>query len=474
MKKTFFKLAVAGALAASLAACSSPSSNTPAAGSASSGETAASAPAGSAASGGEGLTVEVWTNDRHDLDYVEAQIAEYNESNGDGIKINLTVITEDYENMIQMAYTGGTAPDIVGANNLPLNAFADTGILIPLNDYIDASEEYKKVNEPYDHAFEGKNLRNGNIYSVFSGLRSGVRVQYNIDVLAENGYTEIPKDLPSYIDMAKAITEKGAGEYYGIGFTSSSPFERLLEMVAQVSGVHYYDYVKGKYDFSGYKDILVQGRRFIDEGIAYPDQQGVDNMRALFAEGDFTLWSNASQEAGVFTKQIPVTGFEWGVAEVPSLTGEIRGALTMTPSKSYGIISSSENKDAVWKVIEFFQSEAFLKGYLENGFSLPMSDYMRGAIDASKIGRLADFATLAYEDVYPEPPVINLTGENYRAVLWNAVMGYVDIDEAIEDLNTRYNEALEADIASGSTKRLVIPDFDPLNPSERTPQYLDK
>ena len=52
-------------------------------------------------------------------------------------------------------------------------------------------------------------------------------------------------------------------------------------------------------------------------------------------------------------------------------------------------------------------------------------------------------------------------------------MGYVDIDEAIEDLNTRYNEALEADIAAGTTKRLVISDYDPLHPSQGTMTYLD-
>lgn len=469
MKKRFLGVTVIAAMA-TVMACGGSGGESTGSSAAGQSESASSSAAGET---GENV-VEVWTNDRHDLDYVQSKISEYNESNSDGIKINLTVITDDYDNMIQMAYTGGTAPDIVGANNLPLNSFADTGILIPLNDYIDGDEEFKKVNQPYDYCFEGKNLRNGNLYSVYSGLRSGVRVEYNKNLLEENGFTDIPKDLPGYIDMAKAITEKGAGKYYGIGFTSSSPFERLLEMSAQISGVQYYDYKNGKYDFSGYKEILEEGKKFISENIAYPDQQGVDNMRALFAEGDFALWSNASQEAGVFTTQIPITAFEWGVAEVPSLTGEIKGALSMTPSKSYGIISTSKKKNEAWKVIKFFQSEDFLKGYLENGYCLPMSEYMRNVIDTSKIGRLADFATLEYEDVYPEPPVINLTGENYRTVLWNAVMGYVDIDEAINDLNTRYNEALEADIASGSTKRLVISDYDPLHPSKGNAQYLDK
>ena len=485
MKKKLISMMLTAAMVASLCACGgddSASSNTDNgqntggdASAANSEEQPAGGQETQEAQAPEGATtIEVWTNDRHDLEYVESMIDQYNQSNADGIFINLSVITEDYQNMLALAYNGGTAPDVVGANSLPLNTFADTGILDPLNEYIDADETFQKVNEPYEHAYEGLNLRTGHIYGVYSGMRSGVRVEYNKDLVEAAGYTEIPTKLEDYIDMAKAITEQGGGDTYGIGFTSSSPFERLLVMSAQVSGVFYYDYVNGKYDFSGYREILELGQRFISEDIAYPDQQAVDNMRALFAEGQFALWSNASQEAAVFTDQIPVKDFEWGVAPVPSVTGEIKGALQTTPSKSWGIVSSSEKKDQAWKVIQYFQSEEFIKGYLENGYCLPISTYMDGVIDKSKIGRLADFSMLEYESVYPQPPVINLTGDDYRVVFWNAVMDYVDIDDAIEDLNTRYNEALDADVASGATKRLVISDYDPLHPNNGTMTYLEE
>lgn len=418
-------------------------------------------------------TITYWVNDRHDSEYMTEMVEKYNKENTDNIYIDMQIITDDYENMISLAYTGGTAPDIIG-QSVTLKNFVDNDMLIPLNDYIDADEEYQKVNEPYEHAYEGLNYMNGNLYWVYSGMRSGVRIEYNKDLLEENGFTEIPDTLDEYIDMAKAITEAGDGEYYGIGFTSSSPFERQLEMIAQVSGIYYYDYVNGKFDFSGYKEILEKGKRFIDEDIAYPDQQGVDNMRALFAEGEFALWGNASQEAGVFTSQLPIEDFEWGVAEVPSLDGEIKGALQTTPSKGYAIMSSSEHPDEAWKVIQYLQSEEVLKGYLENGFCLPITTYMDEKIDKSKIGRLADFSLLDYESVYPAVPTINLTGDDYRTVMWNAIMGYVDVDDAIEDLNTRYNEAYDADIESGSVKRLVIEDYDPLHPSDGTATYLDK
>lgn len=424
-------------------------------------------------SSSDGKTViEVWSEDRHDMEYVEAKVAEYNATNTDNIQINLTIISDNFRNMLQMAFGGGTAPDVAGINAIPINMVVDTGIAMPLNEFIEKSPEYQKVNDPYNQIYEGTNAKNGNIYWVPTGMRSGVRIIYNKNILEQCGYTEIPKKLSDYIDMAKDITAQGKNAFYGIGFTNASPFERLLEMSAQMSGIYYYDYVNGRFDFSGYKPILEQGRRFFTENIAYPDQQGVDNMRALFSVGMFALWSNASQEAAVFTEQIPVQGFEWGVAEVPTLTGEIEGALITTPSKGWGIISSTKHPEEAWKVIEFFQSEDFLRGYLEAGYVLPSTDYMASVIDSSKTGRLADFALKPYETVYPAPPAVNLSGDDYRTVLWNAVMGFVDIDDAIADLNKRYNEALDADVATGSATRLVIKDYDPLHPNLGTPEYL--
>ena len=415
--------------------------------------------------------ITYWVNDRHDAEYMTAMIEKFNAENTDNIHVDMQIITDDYENMITLAYNGGTAPDIIG-QSVTLKNFVDNGMLISLSDYIAADEEFQKVNEPYTHAYEGLNAMGDQIYWVYTGMRSGVRIEYNKSLLADSGFEGIPATLDEYIAMAKKMTEDGNYVTYGIGFTSSSPFERQLEMMAQVSGIFYYDYVNGKFDFTGYKPILEKGRELV--AVAYPDQQGVDNMRALFAAGEFALWGNASQEAGVFTSQLPITDFEWGVAPVPSLDGEIKGALQTTPSKGYAIMSSSKNPDAAWKVIQFLQSEEVEKGYLENGYCLPISAHMDSVIDKSLIGRLADFSLLPYESVYPAVPTINLTGDNYRTVLWNAIMGYVEIDAAIEDLNTRYNAAYEADIATGSVLRLVIADYDPLHPAAGTATYLDK
>ncbi len=345
--------------------------------------------------------INYWSNDRHDEAYMTEKIAEFNAAHDD-IEIAMTIMTDNFENSILLAYQGGDAPDIVG-QSIDIKNFADYGAIESLTSYISADEEYQLVNEPFEHKFEGLNALGDDIYWVPSGMRSGVRIEYNIDLVKAAGCDSIPTNLDDYIALATKITEAGAGSYYGIGFTSSSPFERQLEMMAQVSGVFYYDYANGKFDFSGYKPFLEAGRELV--AVAYPDQQGVDNMRAQFAAGSFALWGNASQEAGVFTNQFPIEGFEWGVAPVPTLDGEVKGALQVNPNKGYLMLKACKNQEAAWEVIRYFQSEEVLVGYMEGGFDLPITSYIDERIERSKMGRLGDFSLLDYESVYPAIPL---------------------------------------------------------------------
>ncbi len=117
MKKKLISMMLTAVMAASLCACGG---DDPAASGAdnkqSTGSDAPAQDSGAQSAAGQetqapagATTIEVWTNDRHDLEYVESMIDQYNQSNSDGIIINLSVITEDYQNMLALAYNGGTA-----------------------------------------------------------------------------------------------------------------------------------------------------------------------------------------------------------------------------------------------------------------------------------------------------------------------------------------------------------------------------
>lgn len=421
--------------------------------------------------------IEVWTNNRHDEEYMTEMINKFNSDHSD-IQIKYNVLSDDYKNSIQLAYQANTAPDIItvsASDEIELLDYVNSNMLTSLSDYINADETFQKVTDVYNHKYEGLNSIGDDIYWVPNGVRSGTRIEYNKELLSKVGYTEIPKTLEELVSLAADITAQGNGVEYGVGFTSASPLSRWLEGVGEMSGYNHngYDYKTGTYDFSGWKDLVQTAAKFFEQGSVLPgsETQGVDNSRALFAQGSFAVWGNASQEAGVFTKQFP-TAFEWGVAELPTVTGEVKGALNMTPNLGFAMLSTCQDKDSAWEVIRYFSSEDFLKGYFERGYNAPLSNYMAGVIDTSKVGRLADFSLKEYEDVYPATPSITVQGDDFKKVLWNAILGNISADDAIADLNKRYNDALEKGLKNGSCTRLVIEDYDPLHPSAGTYKYL--
>ena len=482
-KKGLISMVLAGAMAASLTGCGGGANTSTTAvptnaASEKGGETQIQPTEAKKEESGEKTVITVWTQDRHDSEYVESKIEEFNATNEKGIEISLNVITDDYPNMMALAYSSGTAPDIAGiggaTSGFDLKTFVEAGIIDPLNDYI-TDPEYEKVTEASTLQFEGINMIDGNVYWIPTGMRSGTRIEYNKDLIEKAGYTEFPDTLDGVVELADKITKDGNGTYYGVGFTSSVPFNRWLEGTAETSGIYRYDYKTGKFNFDGYKPIIETANKLFTNGSVFPGSttQGVDAMRAQFVEGTYGIWGNASQEAGVFTSQFPIDKFEWGVAEVPSLDGTRKGAQTIQPQKGYMMFSSSKNKDKAWEVIKYFSSEEFLKGYLEAGLYLPISNYMDRTIDKTKTGRLADFQLTDYESVYPAVPAISLEGDDYGTVIWRAIMGDISADDAIADLNKRYNNALENDIKLGKIKRIIIKDFDALHPSKGTIEYTE-
>ena len=225
--KKLVAMGIAGIMAVSaLSACSS-------------GSTSESTTAGkeaettTAAAGGETkkeasssgkVKITVWTNNRHDLEYMNKVVDDFNKTN-DHIELDYVVQTENYENLISMAANSGQSPDLFSQVNAEyFKNFTDNGIIQPINDYM--TDEYKKVNEVDQHLYEGCNVFGDKIYWVAGGKRSGSRFIYNKEIFDKLGI-EVPEKLSDLPAVAKKITEAGAGDYYGIIFPGASgPFER--------------------------------------------------------------------------------------------------------------------------------------------------------------------------------------------------------------------------------------------------------
>ena len=392
----------------------------------------------------------------------------------------MTTIVDDYANMLVMSYTSGNAPDLfymnARGNGFDLKTFVDAGMLEPYPASLLEDPTFKLITDCDKHMVEGVNVQNGTTYGVFNVVRSGSRMIYNEDLVKAAGYDEFPTTLDGLVELADAVTKMGKGEYYGIATCASSQFERWLEHCCTKSGLFIYDFENGRFDFDGYQEPIRIAQQLFKNGSMFPgsNTQGVDAMRAQFANGTFAIWGNASQEAGVFTDQFPVEDFTWKTAELPTLDGGVHGVVDSKPQKGLFMFSSSKNKDAAWEVVKYLNSEEFVKGYIEMGYALPLSAHMQEVVDMEKIGRLADFAPVYYEGLFPSVPTVTLAGDDFEKTMWNCIVNGTDPDKCVADLNKRYNEALEKDVKLGKTKRVVIKNFDMLHPNDNPITYLDK
>lgn len=423
--------------------------------------------------------VLVWTNNRHDAEYMQQVVEQFNQEHDGEIEIEFVINTDNYINMITMGISSNQAPDVfcVGAatTGFDLKSFVEAKIIQPLNPYL--TDEFKKVYDLETLKYQDINTIEDNIYYVPTAQRSGNRLIYNKELFDKAGITQAPKTLPELVSMAKQITEVGGGTQFGCAIPGQSgPFMRLIYPSAEVSGVSLYDYTTGKYDFTGYKPFIEVTRQIFDEGSMLPGSASmkVDPLRVQFSEGNIGMYGNASQEVGVLTDQFPAK-MEWGVAEIPSLDGEIKGALSASPQNGWAITNTAKNPEAAAKVIEYLSSEEVMIGYVEKGYSLPTSQVVMSKVDESKLGKLADFGTLEYESVYPRYPQVTPQGKNWEDALWEACLpGGPDIDKTLADLTKAYNEALDREVKMGKTRRLIIENYDALNPNDGTFTYLNE
>ena len=123
--------------------------------------------AGSSAASGDRVKITVWTENRHDLDYMNKIVEEFNNTN-DHIEIEYVVQTENYVNLLSMAANSGQSPDIFTQVNITdFKNFVDNGIVQPINDFI--TDEFRTINEVDDHLYEGANVMGDEIYWVPCG-----------------------------------------------------------------------------------------------------------------------------------------------------------------------------------------------------------------------------------------------------------------------------------------------------------------
>lgn len=115
MRKQWMGLGLSLVLALGIAGCGNNSGNN----GSTNGAAEPDAPAGTAEAGsntaakGEAVQLKYWTDDRHDQEYIKELINTFNETNKDNIQVELTVLSENYAQSVDIAFSSNQAPDVL-------------------------------------------------------------------------------------------------------------------------------------------------------------------------------------------------------------------------------------------------------------------------------------------------------------------------------------------------------------------------
>ena len=189
-------------------------------------------------------------------------------------------------------------------------------------------------------------------------------------------------------------------------------------------------------------------------GYTFPGAEGLDNdsLRAHFAEGNIGIVTGASWDYGVYSSQF-VPSFEWGVCQPLTLEGSESFPECVATETLLTINKQAERTgkvDAAMKVAQFIMSDDFWIPAYEQGFYIPPADIQAKATKDPD----PHFKALACMDnavMVPETPIpmLEVEGETFDNVIPQIIIGLVDTEEALADLDARYNAALDQAIKDG-------------------------
>jgi multiple sugar transport system substrate-binding protein len=419
-------------------------------------------------------TINVWTANRSDAQYVQDKISTYNKTNKDGVEIKYSIYSDNFQQSLELAYATNAEPDVYTDTGDFFVKHLSQGYFLNLNKYLTA--DYKK--RFGDSGFiNGINVIDGKTYSL-PALGSTPRLVYNEDIFRQVGISATPKSLAEMVADAKLISEKlKSSGVYGFAANMKSPssfITRSIVQILELSGSPIkegYNFKDAKYDFTPYKPILQAFNQIFTSDAAFPgcESLDIDPLRAQFSNGKIGMyisWTHA--EPAVYQNQFQ-TKENWSMAALPTINGTVTGSQDiLLADKWYYIDGKTKNADKAFKALQFFYSDDFLKGYYENGLGIvTVPSVLKIAAVPDTVKKIPELKLGTTDQVWPIlPSGVAAEGQNYYQVFSSLMFTNQSMDTALNDLNSRYNSAYSDAVSAGTTKKIQYKTFNPATPSK--------
>ena len=416
----------------------------------------------------DAIKVEVWSHNSHSKVAVTELVAEWNKTKGKelGLEIVYTVKEGDIKQAVDMAIISEQAPDLFSSADV--KKYSESGDIVSIEDLPGGKELIEQFDKALLNSSEFKG-DDGKVYTLPSNVITYGLV-YNKDmfkkygIVDENGEPTPPKTFAQVREYAKKMTDVSKQDY-GIvlpmkwgGFYSVD----LGQLTWGSAGRGVFDCVNGVYDYSVIKPIYEMYVGMKEDGSIFPGAEGLDNdmARAYFSERNIGMKLAGSYDVGVFNEQFPAK-CDWGVAPYPVENENETYKQYMTAGGHFAVSSDGVEKvgaENIMEVLKFFHSDEYVRALYAEGMLLPHDSSIvegvtlkEGLKGWEEFVKLVDISTASYSG-----GSVEITGEdNAQTVFMEKVWsGKITVDEAIDELNERYNRGMKKYYANNPSKKL--------------------
>lgn len=385
---------------------------------------------------------------------LQEEVDKWNATTGaeQGVYIEIISNINTYSTDCEALMQAGTFFDLVDKGTGNPN-WIQQGWIKDLNTIDD--EELKACIDGYkDYIVNGINIQEGLLYALPLEVVP-IKMAVNTDLFEKNGL-ELPKTWADVVECAKVITENGNGEEFGFGWSTwAACFQRLVFKESMSStGLGWYDPNTETYDFSRFEvPVKAVAEMFQNGYMLGADDLGIDEIRAQFAAGKVGMFPAPAYDYGVYTAQFPAE-CNWTVIDPPTIEeGDAPykgvyldrvGCSICAPAYDN---SSDAHKAAVVKAFCFLNSDELNSAIYSIGGMIP---YKVSVIENTELSPemgpqfaiFSDIANYTSMSLFPDK-LLPLEGDTFSVVMDEIMRGDLEWDEAVADLNERYNAAYQ-------------------------------
>lgn len=326
------------------------------------------------ASKGDGgiIKLKVWTPEGQEVEnnYYNETIAKFNKENEGKIEASIELIPRangyEYENKINAAATSGDLPDVIAMDGPTVANYADSGIIVPIEDYFtkdDLSDFVPSIIQ--------QGTYNDKLYTLGTS-ESTVVLYYNKTMLDAAGITP-PTELKDawtwddVYEISKKLTKDGVyginlswdlgeGQIYGLAPIIWSNGGELLSKDGKAAN--------GYVNSNESVEALQSYERFAKENLM--------NLQPLpneFEEGKAAMYLCGSWEVEKLQKSYP--DLKWGMTYYPT-SSKTKKVVSPSGDWCWGMTSNTKNQEAAAKLIAYLTSPESVEKYC-TGINKPPS-----------------------------------------------------------------------------------------------------